>query len=51
MLLSERELNLSDNHEGIIEFSNLQMEQMRLYALDLNDPIFEVELLPTGEIV
>ena len=41
MLLSERELNLSDNHEGIIEVQgNFPNRTDAVTALNLNDPIF-----------
>ena len=47
MLLSERELKLSDNHEGIIEVqSNLPNGTDAVTALDLNDPIFEIGVTP-----
>ena len=47
MLLSERELNLSDNHEGIIEVQgNLPNGTDAVTALNLNDPIFEVGVTP-----
>ena len=47
MLLSERELNLSDNHEGIIELSgNFENGTSAIEALKLNDPIFEIGITP-----
>jgi phenylalanyl-tRNA synthetase beta chain len=47
MLLSERELKLSDNHEGIIEVQgNLPNGTDAVTALDLNDPIFEIGVTP-----
>ncbi len=47
MLLSERELNLSDNHEGIIEVQgNLPNGTDAVNALNLNDPIFEIGVTP-----
>ena len=47
MLLSERELKLSDNHEGIIEGQgNLPNGTDAVTALDLNDPIFEIGVTP-----
>ncbi len=47
MLLSERELKLSDHHEGIIEVqSNLPNGTDAVTALDLNDPIFEIGVTP-----
>ena len=47
MLLSERELKLSDNHEGIIEVhGDLPNGTDAVTALDLNDPIFEIGVTP-----
>ena len=47
MLLSERELNLSDDHEGIIEINkDLPNGTDAVTALDLNDPIFEIGITP-----
>ena len=47
MLLSERELNLSDNHEGIIELlGNFENGTSAIEALKLNDPIFEIGITP-----
>ena len=47
MLLSERELKLSDDHEGIIEVQgNLPNGTDAVTALDLNDPIFEIGVTP-----
>ena len=47
MLLSERELKLSDNHEGIIEVhGDLPNGTDAVTALDLNDPIFELGVTP-----
>ena len=47
MLLSERELKLSDNHEGIIEVqNNLPNGTDAVTALNLNDPIFEIGVTP-----
>jgi phenylalanyl-tRNA synthetase beta chain len=47
MLLSERELKLSDNHEGIIEVQgNLPNGTDAVTALELNDPIFEIGVTP-----
>jgi len=47
MLLSERELGLSDDHEGIIELkSNFPNGTDAVTALNLNDPIFEIGLTP-----
>jgi len=47
MLLSERELKLSDNHEGIIEVQdNLPNGTDAVTALNLNDPIFEIGVTP-----
>ena len=47
MLLSERELKLSDNHQGIIEVhGDLPNGTDAVTALDLNDPIFEIGVTP-----
>jgi phenylalanyl-tRNA synthetase beta chain len=47
MLLSERELGLSDDHEGIIELkTNFPNGTDAVTALSLNDPIFEIGLTP-----
>ena len=47
MLLSERELGLSDDHEGIIELKiNFPNGTDAVTALNLNDPIFEIGLTP-----
>ena len=47
MLLSERELNLSDDHEGIIELlDDFQNGTSAVEALKLNDPIFEIGITP-----
>ena len=47
MLLSERELNLSDDHEGIIELSeNYKNGTSAVEALKLDDPIFEIGITP-----
>ena len=47
MLLSERELKLSDNHEGIIEMQvDLPNGTDAVTALDLKDPIFEIGVTP-----
>ena len=47
MLLSERELKISDNHEGIIEIQgNIPNGTDAVTALDLNDPIFEIGVTP-----
>ncbi len=47
MLLSERELSLSDNHEGIIELlGNYENGTSAIEALKLNDPIFEIGITP-----
>ncbi len=47
MLLSERELNLSDDHDGIIELSdNFENGTSAIDALKLNDPIFEIGITP-----
>ena len=47
MLLSERELKLSDDHDGIIEVNkDIQNGIDAVKALDLNDPIFEIGITP-----
>ena len=47
MLLSERELKLSDDHEGIIDLKkDFPNGTDAVTALDLNDPIFEIGLTP-----
>ena len=47
MMLSERELNLSDDHEGIIEISkDYSNGTDAVTALGLNDPIFEIGITP-----
>ena len=47
MLLSKRELGLSDDHEGIIELeTNFPNGTDAVTALNLNDPIFEIGLTP-----
>ena len=47
MLLSERELKLSDNHEGIIEIQDdLPNGTDAVTALNLKDPIFEIGVTP-----
>ncbi len=47
MLLSERELKLSEDHEGIIELQkDLPNGTDAVTALELNDPIFEISLTP-----
>ncbi len=47
MLLSERELNLSDDHDGIIELAdNFHNGTSAIDALKLNDPVFEIAITP-----
>ncbi len=47
MLLSERELNLSDDHDGIIELSDsFENGTSAIDALKLNDPVFEIGITP-----
>ncbi len=47
MLLSEKELNLSDDHDGIIELSdNFENGTSAIDALKLNDPVFEIGITP-----
>jgi phenylalanyl-tRNA synthetase beta chain len=49
MLVSERELELSDDHEGIIDLGDAAAADIgKLYAdvMGLNDPVIEVKLTP-----
>ena len=47
MLLSERELKLSDDHEGIIDLKkDFPNGTDAVTALELNDPVFEIGLTP-----
>lgn len=49
MLVSERELELSDDHEGIIELDAAFAEQVGnryIDAVGLNDPVIEIGLTP-----
>ena len=47
MMLSERELELSDDHDGIIEITNdFSNGTDAVTALGLNDPIFEIGITP-----
>src|SRR5690606_6722191 len=49
MLVSERELELSDEHEGIIELDPALSERIGeryIDAIGLNDPVIEVSLTP-----
>ncbi len=49
MLVSERELELSEAHDGIIELGeefNSKVGQRYVDALGLSDPVFEVKLTP-----
>jgi phenylalanyl-tRNA synthetase beta chain len=47
MIVSERELQLSDEHEGIIELpESASVGQPAAEALGLNDPIIDVSLTP-----
>ena len=47
MMLSERELGLSDEHEGIIELDNkIANGTDAVTALGLNDPLFEIAITP-----
>ncbi|MBL94129.1 MAG: phenylalanine--tRNA ligase subunit beta [Magnetovibrio sp.] len=47
MLLSEHEMNLSDNHEGIIELSKeTKIGVAAVEVMRLNDPIIEIGVTP-----
>jgi len=49
MLVSERELELSDDHEGIIELDAVHAEHVGeryIDVLGLNDPVLDVKLTP-----
>ena len=47
MLCSEKELNLSENHSGIIELeSSAELGLSVSDIMDLNDPIIEIEITP-----
>ena len=49
MLVSERELEISDDHEGIIELDEslaARVGERYVDALDLNDPVIEIGLTP-----
>jgi len=47
MLLSERELELSDEHEGIIDLpEDLEVGTSAAEALGLNDPVIEIAITP-----
>lgn len=47
MLLSEREMGLSDEHDGIIELDNaFQAGASAVEALGLNDPVIEIAITP-----
>ncbi len=47
MLCSERELNLSQNHDGIIELEASSGVGLSISEImDLNDPIIEIEITP-----
>jgi phenylalanyl-tRNA synthetase beta chain len=47
MLLSEREVNLSDNHEGIIELpDDVEPGSPAAEAMGLADPVIEIEITP-----
>ena len=47
MLCSEKELTLSDNHDGIMELpENSQIGLPIAEIIDLNDPVIEIELTP-----
>ncbi len=47
MLCSEKELSLSENHNGIIELENSSELGLSISdIMDLNDPIIEIEITP-----
>lgn len=47
MLLSEREMNLSDDHDGIIELpEDTEIGSSAVEALGLSDPVIEIAITP-----
>ncbi|MEC9368058.1 MAG: phenylalanine--tRNA ligase subunit beta [Pseudomonadota bacterium] len=46
MLLSERELQLSDEHEGIIELEKGKVGEAAARALGLDDPVIDIAITP-----
>jgi phenylalanyl-tRNA synthetase beta chain len=47
MLLSEREMNLSDDHDGIIELpDNAPIGAPAIDIMGLNDPVIDIEITP-----
>ena len=47
MLLSEKEVNISDDHEGIIELpEDVDIGSPAAEAMDLADPVIEIEITP-----
>lgn len=46
MLLSEKELGISDDHAGIIELPETEAGQPFFQALGLDDPLIDVDLTP-----
>ncbi|MCL2567077.1 MAG: phenylalanine--tRNA ligase subunit beta [Alphaproteobacteria bacterium] len=46
MMLSEREMGLSDDHDGIIEFANGIIGDSSAHALGLNDVVIDVSITP-----
>ena len=47
MLCSEKELTLSDNHEGIVELPNsTKIGSPVAEIMELNDPVIEIEITP-----
>ena len=52
MLLSEREMGLSDDHEGIVELpEETEVGSPAADALGLSDPMIEIGLTPNRGIV
>ncbi len=50
MLLSEREMGLSDNHEGIVELpEDTEVGIAAIDAMGLNDPMIEIGLTPNRQ--
>jgi len=47
MMVSEREMNISEDHDGIIEFSDEhEIGSSAVEALGLNDPVIEIGITP-----
>jgi phenylalanyl-tRNA synthetase beta chain len=50
MLLSEREMGLSDDHEGIVELpDNVEIGTSAVEAMGLADPVIEIALTPNRQ--